>query len=247
MSPTTQTVHRRKALEAAVAIPAPKPKVNNLPPGELYGDWACSGWQFDQERYAVQTRVPKIAQQLKRRKGAVIFADALVGDYMQTWLIPCRSAAKGRRLVDQLRKGVLAGSDAKISVQKLQREGRFAPQNYSKGQNRPEPSQAARTPEADWTWIEERRPEAVGTEFCIAFDRGNGNWAVQINDPRLVRVFSKRARTRLSGYSVGGLGRLRQYIFPCSGRAHARKVVLQALKTLQEYAANKHKLEAAIR
>lgn len=245
MSPTTQTVHRRKAPEAAVAIPAPKPKVNNLPPGEVCGDRACSGWQFDQERYAIQTRIPKIAQQLKRRKGAVIFADALVGDYMQVWLIPCRSGAKGRKLVDQLRQSVLAGSDAKISAQNLQKEASFAPQNYSEGENRPEPSQAARTPEPDWTWIEERRPDAIGTEFCIAFERGGGNWAVQINDPRLVPAFSKRARTRLSGYSVGGLGRLRQYIFPCSGRAHARKVVLQALKTLPEYAANKHKLEGA--
>jgi hypothetical protein len=225
------------------AVPAPKPKVNNLPPGELYGDRACSGWQFDQERYAIQSRIPKIAQQLKRRKGAVIFADVLVGDYMQTWLIPCRSAAKGRKLVDQLRQSALAGSDAKISAQNIQKEASFAPQNYSEGKSQPEPSQAARTPEPDWTWIEARRPEAVGTEFCIAFHRGNGSWAVQINDPRLVRVFSKRARTRLSGYSVGGLGRLRQYTFPCSGRAHARKVVLQALKTLPDYAANKEKLE----
>jgi len=69
MSPTNQTAHRRKAPEAMVAIAAPKPKVNNLPPGEIYGDRACSGWQFDQERYAIQTRIPKIAQQLKRRKG----------------------------------------------------------------------------------------------------------------------------------------------------------------------------------
>jgi len=177
----------------------------------------------------------------------VIFADALVGDYMQTWLIPCRSAAKGRKLVDQLRQSAAAGSDNQLSVQSLQREASFPPQNYSEGKKRREPSQATRPPEADWAWIEERRPEAVGTEFCIAFDRGNGNWAVQINDPRLVPAFSKRARTRLSGYSVGGLGRLRQYIFPCSGRAHARKVVLQALKTLPEYDLNKHKLEAAMR
>jgi hypothetical protein len=247
MSPTTQTVHRRKAPEAPAAIPAPKPKVNNLPPGEVYGDGACSGWQFDQERYAIQTRIPKIAQQLKRRKDAVIFADALVGDYMQTWLIPCRSAAKGRKLVDQLRQSALTGSGAQISAQTVQREASFAPQNYSEGKSQPEPSQAARTPEADWTWIEERGPEAVGTEFCIAFDRGGGNWAVQINDPRLVPAFSKRARTRLSGYSVGGLGGLRQYMFPCSGRAHARKIVLQALKTLPEYEASKHKLEATMR
>jgi hypothetical protein len=164
---------------------------------------------------------------------------------MQTWLIPCRSEAKGRKLVDQLRQSALAGSDAKISVQIRQREGAFAPQNYSEaktGKKHP----ATQTPaEPDWTWIEERRPEAVGTEFCFAFDRGNGNWAVQINDPRLVPCFSKRARTRLSGYSVGGLGRLRQYIFPCPARAHARKVVLQALKTLPEYGVNAHKLGGA--
>lgn len=247
MSATQQTAHRRKAPDMALAIPAPKPKVNNLPPAEVYGDRACSGWQFDQGRYAIQTRIPKIAQQLKRRKDAVMFADALVGAYMQTWLIPCRSSAKGQKLVDQLRQSALAGSDAKISVQIRQREGSFVPQNYSEGKNRPEPFQAATTSEADWAWIEERRPEAVGTEFCIAFDRGGGNWAVQINDPRLVPAFSKRARTRLSGYSVSGLGRLRQYIFPCSGRARARKVVLQALKTLPEYEVSKHKLEAAMR
>ena len=245
MSAIPQTVHRRKAPEAAIAIPAPKPKVNNLPLGATYGNCICLGWVFDEERYAIQTRHPNMAKQLKRRSGAVMLADALVGDYMQTWLIPCRSAAKGRKLVDQLRQSALAGSDFQLSVQKLQREGRFAPQNYTEGKKRPEPSQAARPPEPDWAWIEVRKPEAVGTEFCIAFDRGNGNWAVQINDPRLVRVFSKRARTRLSGYSVGGLGRLRQYTFPCSGRAHARKVVLQAVKTLPDYAANKHKLEGA--
>jgi hypothetical protein len=243
MSAMLQTAHRRRAPEAPTAIPAPKPKVNNLPPGEVYGNRACSGWQFDQERYAIQTRIPKIAQQLRRRKGAVMFADALVGDYMQIWLLPCRSEANGRKLVDQLRQGVLAGSDFQLSAQKLQREASFAPQNYTEGKNPPEPTQAARPPEPDWAWIEVRRPEAVGTEFCIAFDRGGGNWAVQINDPRLVPALSKRARTRLSGYSVGGLGRLRQYTFPCSGRAHARKVVLQALKTLPDYAANKEKLE----
>jgi hypothetical protein len=247
MSSIPQTVPRRKAPEALVAIPAPRPRVNNLPPGELYGDWACCGWQFDQERYAIQTRIPKIAQLLKRRSGAVMLADALVGDYMQTWLSPCRSAAKGRKLVDQLRQSALTGSDAQISAQTVQREASFTPQNYSEGENRPEPSQAGRSPEPEWAWIEVRKPEAVGTEFCIAFDRGDGQWVVQINDPRLVPAFSKRARTRLSGYSVGGLGRLRQYTFPCSGRTHARKVVLQALKTLPEYGANKHRLQEAMK
>jgi hypothetical protein len=245
MRATPQTAHRRKAPEAPAAIPSPKPKVSNLPPGELYGDWACFGWQFDQDRYAIQTQIPKIAQQLKRRKGAVLFADALVGDYMQTWLLPCRSAAKGRKLVDQLRQSALAGSDGKISVQILQREAGFRPQDYSVAKMEEAGSRNTTHSELDWTWNEAPRPEAIGTEFCVAFDRGNGNWAVQISDPRLVPCFSHRAQTQMTGYSVGGLGRLRQYTFPCTGRAHARRIVLQALSTLPEFAANKLTLEGA--
>ena len=245
MSPTPQTAHRRKAPEAPAAIPSPKPKVNNLPPGEFYGGWACCGWQFDQERYAIQTHIPKIAQQLKRRSGAVMLADALVGDYMQTWLVPCRSEAKGRKLVDQLRQSALAGSDGKISVQILQREAGFGPQDYSDAKMEEAGSRNTTCSELDWTWNEVPRPEAIGTEFCVAFDRGDGNWAVQISDPRLVPCFSHRAQTQMTGYSVGGLGRLRQYTFPCSGRAHARRIVLQALSTLPEFAANKRALEGA--
>lgn len=245
MSPIPQTVHRRKAPEAPAAIPSPKPKVNNLPPGEFHGGWACFGWQFDQDRYAIQTHIPKIAQQLKRRSGAVMLADALVGDYMQTWLLPCRSAAKGRKLVDQLLQSALAGSDPQISVQILQREAGFRPQDYSVAKMEEVGSGNTTHSELDWTWNEVRKPEAVGTEFCIAFDRGDGNWAVQISDPRLVPCFSHRAQTQMTGYSVGGLGRLRQYTFPCTGRAHARSIVLQALSALPEFAANKRALEGA--
>ena len=245
MSAKQRAAYRRKAPEAPAAIPSPKPKVNNLPPGEFYGGWVCSGWQFDQDRYAIQTHIPKIAQQLKRRSGAAMLADALVGDYMQTWLVPCRSEAKGRKLVDQLRESAAAGSGAKISVQILQREAGFRPQDYSIAKMEEARSGTTTHSELDWTWNEVPRPEAIGTEFCVAFDRGDGNWAVQISDPRLVPCFSHRAQTQMTGYSVGGLGRLRQYTFPCTGRAHARKVVLQALSTLPEFAANKRALEGA--
>jgi hypothetical protein len=247
MNPTQLPAYRRRAPEALAAIPAPKPKVNNLPVGNVCGNRICAGWQFDQERYAIQTRSSRIAQQLKRRKGAVMLADALTGDYMQTWLLACRSETKGRKLVDQLLQSVSAELDAKISAQDLQRAGAFAPQNYTRAESQKAPSTTETSAELDWVWIEERKPEAVGVEFCIAFDRGNGNWAVQLNDPRLVPCFSKRARTRLSGYSVGGLGRLRQYTFPCRSKAHARKVVLRALATLPEYEANKQKLEVTMR
>ncbi len=235
------------AAETKVAIPSPverpaRMRENNLPVGTMYGNRACAGWQFDQDRYAVQTRSPQIAKHLRRRKGAVLFADALVGDYMQIWLLPCRSESKGQKIIDQLLQCSFEGSDGQISAQILQKEAAFAPQNYPRGHSEEIPSRNTTCSEPDWTWIEETKPEAVGTEFCIAFARSDGNWAVQINDPRLVPCFSKRARTRLSGYSVGGWGRLRQYTFPCSGRAKARKVVLKALKTLPDYEANKHLL-----
>jgi len=235
------------AKETKVAIPSPverpaRMRENNLPVGTMYGNRACTGWPFDQDRYAVQTRSPQIAKQLRRRKGAVLFADALVGDYMQIWLLPCRSEANGRKIIDQLLQCSFEGSDGKISPQILQREAAFAPQNYSKGHPEETPSRNARRSEPDWTWIVQTKPEAVGTEFCIAFARSDGYWAVQINDTRLIPCFSKRARTRRSGYSVGGWGRLKQYMFPCSGRAKARKVVLKALKTLPDYEANKHLL-----
>ena len=84
-------------------------------------------------------------------------------------------------------------------------------------------------------------------EFCIAFPRFDGQWAVQIKDPRLIPCFSKRARTRLSGYSVGGWGRLRQYIMPCKSKAWARKIVLTALSTLPEYERQTHKLKDAMK
>jgi hypothetical protein len=235
------------ATKTKVAIPSPverpaRMRQNKLPVGTMYGNRACTGWPFDQDRYAVQTRSPQITKQLRRRKGAVLFADALVGDYMQIWLLPCRSESKGRKIIDQLLQCGFEGSDGQISTQILQRETAFAPQNYPRGHSEEMPPRNARRIEPDWTWIEESKPEAVGTEFCIAFARSDGNWAVQINDPRLIPCFSKRARTRRSGYSVGGWGRLKQYTFPCSGRAKARKVVLKALKTLPDYEANKHLL-----
>lgn len=233
------------AARTKVAIPSPAParmRENNLPVGAMYGNRACLGWQFDQDRYAVQTRSPQIVKQLRRRKGAVLFSDALVGDYMQTWLLPCRSEAQGRKIIDQLLQCGFEGSDGKISAQILQKEAAFAPQNYTEGDSEQTPSRNTTHSGPDWTWIEETKPEAVGTEFCIAFSRSDGHWAVQINDPRLVPCFSKRARTKLTGYSVGGWGRLRQYTFPCPSKSKARKIVLRALATLPEFEANKHLL-----
>jgi len=181
---------KARAAETKVAIPSPverpaRMRESNLPVGTMYGNRACTGWRFDQDRYAVQTRSPQIAKQLRRRKGAVLFADALVGDYMQTWLLPCRSEANGRKIIDQLLQCGFEGSEGKISPQILQREAAFAPQNYSKADSEGVPSRNTTYSELDWTWIEQHKPEAVGTEFCIAFARSDGHWAVQINDPRL--------------------------------------------------------------
>jgi hypothetical protein len=256
MSPTNQAVHRRKAPEAMVAIPAPKPKVNNLPVGATYGNRICMGWQFDEGRYAAQTRSYKMAKHLRRLKDTVLFADALEGPYMQTWLLPVRKESQGRQMVDYLlktfgsecgdsdrvqsdREGP-AGTPQNVSVEKTVRAPGVSPQRKAPG--------TEKVPDhPDWDWIEERKPEAVGVEFCIAFPRFDGQWAVQIKDPRLVPCFSKRARTRLSGYPVGGWGNLRQYMFPCKSKAWARKIVLTALSTLPEYAVNKHRLKGAMK
>jgi hypothetical protein len=251
-----------KAPAAKVAIPAPAEKrkkpESNLPVGATYGNRAVLGWQFDEDRYAIQTRLPAVAKQLKRRKDVVLFADALVGPWMQTLLIPCRSEAKGRRLVDELLQSAEMGSDSAATIQEPQRRAAKSPQNYSvaktdqaekDGITETEGGKApdgAEYPPHDWEWIEDKL-DAVGVEFCIAFPRFDGQWAVQLNDPRLIPCFSKRARTRLSGYSVGGWGQLRQYIFPCKNKAWARKIVLTALSTLPEYELHKHKLRRAMK
>ena len=112
MSANQRTAYRRRAPEAPLGIPAPKPKVNNVPLGEVYGNRVCSGWVFDEGRYAIQTRDPNMAKQIKRRKGVVLFADALVGPWMQTLLVPCKSEASGRRIVDELLQCENPGSDS---------------------------------------------------------------------------------------------------------------------------------------
>jgi hypothetical protein len=244
-----------------VAIPVPaekKKRESNQPLGQTYGNRAVLGWQFDEDRYAIQTRLPAVAKQLKRRKDVVLFADALVGPWMQTLLVPCRSEAKGRRLVDELLQSAEMGSDSAVTIQEPQRKAAKSPQNYSVA----ETDQAERGgiteteggkapdgddyPAWDWTYFEDKL-DAIGTEFCTLFPRFDGQWAVQLKDPRLIPCFSKRARTRLSGYSVGGWGQLRQYIFPCKSKAWARKILLTALSTLPEYELHKHKLKGAMK
>jgi len=41
MSAKQRTAYRLRAPEALAAIPAPKLNVNNLPPGEVYGNRIC--------------------------------------------------------------------------------------------------------------------------------------------------------------------------------------------------------------
>jgi hypothetical protein len=251
------------AAETKIAIPAPaakkrKRRESNQPVGATYGNRAVQGWQFDEDRYAIQTRLPAVAKQLKRRKDVVMLADALVGPWMQTLLVPCRSEAKGRRLVDQLLQSAEMGSDSAVTIQEPQRKAAKSPQNNSVAKTDQAESggitetEGGKAPDGtdypphDWDWIEDKL-DAVGVEFCIAFPRFDGQWAVQLNDPRLIPCFSKRARTRMSGYSVGGWGQLRQYIFPCKNKAWARKIVLTALSTLPEYELHKHKLKGAMK
>jgi hypothetical protein len=251
------------AAETKIAIPAPaakkrKRRESNQPVGATYGNRAVQGWQFDEDRYAIQTRLPAVAKQLKRRKDVVLFADALVGPWMQTLLVPCRSEAKGRRLVDQLLQSAELGSDSAATIQEPQRKAAKSPQNNSVAKTDQAESggitetEGGKAPDGtdypphDWDWIEDKL-DAVGVEFCIAFPRSDGEWAVQLMDPRLIPCFSKRARTRKSGYSVGGWGQLRQYILACKNKAWARKIVLTALSTLPEYELHKHKLRRAMK
>lgn len=255
----SSTVYRRSvpAPQAKTAIAEPKRKESNTPLGATYGNRICLGWSFDEDRYAIQTRSPEMAKQIKRRKGVVLFADALVGQWMQTLLVPCKCEAQGRRIVDELLQSGKAGSDSALTIHGEQCSGSKLPQNNSVAETDGAPNTSrhgeaageapADHPDWDWNWIEERKPDAVGVEFCVMFPRDDGQWAVQVKDPRLIPCFSKRARTRLSGYSVGGWGNLRQYMLPCKSKAWARKIVLTALSTLPEYERQKHKLGGALR
>ena len=228
------TVYRRSvpAPQAKTAIAKPKRKESNTPLGATYGNRVCLGWVFDEERYAIQTRDPNMAKQIKRRKGVVLFADALVGPWMQTLLVPCKSEASGRRIVDELLQCEKPGSDSAITIHGRQRGDSKLPQNNSVAKTDEKPP-ATQTPLGlDWAWIEQRKPEAVGVEFCIAFKRFDGQWAMQVTDPRLFPYFRKRGTARLSGYSAGGWGTLRQFMFACKSKAWARKTVLTALSTL---------------
>lgn len=255
----SSTVHRRPAPapKAKTAIAKPKIKESNEPLGATYGNRICLGWKFDGERYAIQTRSYKMAKHLRRLKDNVLFADALEGPYMQTWLLPIRKESQGRQMVDYLlktfasecgepdrvhgyREGT-ANSPQNVSVEKTVGAPGVSPQRKARGTEK-----AGDIPDWDWDWIEDRL-DAVGVEFCIMYPRFDGQWAVQLKDPRLIPCFSKRARTRLSGYSVGGWGQLRQYIMPCKSKTWARKIVLTALSTLPEYGANKHKLGRAMK
>ena len=244
---STRPHYRRSApdISERIAIAAPAPAV--------YGTRVCRGWQFDGDRYAVQVGDAGLAKQLKRRKGAVLFADALEGAYLQIWLLPCRSEAKGRLIVREMLQSAGLQPDAEISIHSRQREGAGSPQNYSEAEmdysagateilpedktrhSEPQP------PQWDWTWREDRL-DAIGTEFCTAFPRFDGQWVVQIRDPRLIPFFAKRARTRTSGRAVADYAWLRQFTFPCPDKNKARSIVKAALRTLPEYA--QHETEA---
>lgn len=235
------TAHYRRStpkVAERVAIPAPTPAI--------YGTRVCRGWQFDEGRYAVQVGDAGLAKQLKRRKGAVLFADALEGAYLQIWLVPCKSEAKGRQIVREMLQSAGLHPDSEISIHFRQREGAGSSQNYSVAKmdcsagyvETPDddktPHSEAQRPQWDWTWREDRL-DMIGTEFCTAFPRFDGQWAVQIRDPRLVPFFAKRARTRTSGRAVADYSWVRQFTFPCPDKAKARSIVKAALRSLPEY------------
>jgi hypothetical protein len=255
MSAKQRMAHRRRAPEAPLAIPAPGPKANNAPLGEVYGNRACSGWVFDEGRYAIQTRSYKIAKQLRRMRGAVLFADALEGPYLQTWLLPCRKDGQGRQTVDTLLK-TYAGECDQLQRVQSDREGvsglpeivSVENSDYSPAVS---PQRAARATgkkrevaAQDWSWVEGRL-DAVGVEFCVAFPRSDGDWAVQVTDTRLFRHFGKRSNTRVAGHSAGGWGTLRQFVLACDSKAGAREIILTALSTLPEFGKHKHLLGRA--
>ena len=238
---STPAAYRRSAPMPAqkVAIPAPA--------NDIHGNRLCMGWVFDKDRYAVQVTLPKLAATLKRREGAKLYADALEGAYLQIWLIPCQSEAKGRKLVDSLLQSVEAECGAETSLQIRQRKGAGSPQNYSEAEIDSGAAGSWQRSEGgsalwDWTW-REGRLDVLGVEFCEAFPRFDGQWAAQIRDPRLVEFFSHRARTRTSGKAVADYGWMRQFMFPCDDKQAARRIIRAALATLPEYEANKDKLE----
>lgn len=249
------TVYRRSAPkpQAKTAIAKPKRKESNEPLGATYGNRACLGWKFDKDRYAVQTRSYKMAKQLRRMRDAVLFADALDGPYMQTWLLPVRKEGEGRRMVDALLKSIAGECDQLRRVQSDREEVSGLPEivsvensDYSPAVS---PQRAARdtakkreVAAQDWSWVESRL-DAVGVEFCVAFPRSDGEWAVQVTDTRLFRHFGKRSNTRVAGHSAGGWGTLRQFVLACDSKAGAREIVLTALSTLPEFGEQKHLLE----
>ena len=254
---TQRNPHRRSAPkpEAKTAIPKPKRKESNAPLGATYGNRVCLGFTFDEGRYAIQTRSYKIAKQLRRMRGAVLFADALEGPYLQTWLLPCRKEGQERQTVDTLLKTYAGECDQLQRVQSDRERVSGLPEIVSVENSDYSPAVSPqRTARAtgkkrevaaqDWSWVESRL-DAVGVEFCVAFPRSDGEWAVQATDTRLFRHFGKRSNTRVAGHSAGGWGTLRQFVLACDSKVRAREIILTALSTLPEFGKHKHLLGRA--
>jgi len=82
-------------------------------------------------------------------------------------------------------------------------------------------------------WFSDRG--CIGIYICCAYPRGEGKYAFQITDPRLIKCFSRRVGVRKTGANLNGYKFLRQYTLPCKSEAKAKARLMAAITTLPEY------------
>jgi len=215
------------------------------PAGDLYGDRICMGWQHGPGEYAVQMRDYRMVRHVKRLKGARLWSEGM-SEYLRTFILPM-SEAEGRRLVDFLRKdcGDESGEanyahrlqsngspELRISSEKAKME--YTPAATTIAEDAPNRESDDAANGWDWTW-REGRLDVVGVDCCEAFPRFDGQWVVQIREPRLADYFNKRKGARVCGRCVADYGWVRQYAMDCDSKAKGRSIVKAALRTLPEY------------
>jgi hypothetical protein len=191
-----------------------------------FGTHEAQAWRFDEDRIAVQVRCPAFAKPLKRRKGATLFADALVGGYLRTYLVPCRGDADMRQIVLALLAGEKAGCDSEISEHQPQGKPKgladFYPVSVSGLSAQPQDDTPKAKKPLSLEWFDDRG--CFGTDACCAFARGGG-YVAQVSDTRLWRFFNNR-KAEIVGRSAGGMGQLRQYALPIKIKTKAKAVAM---------------------
>ena len=203
-------------------------------PGDgRFGTREVQGWMHVDERYAVQVRGVEFSKAVRRRKGAKLWADALVGDYQQIWLVPVANESEGRKIVLDLLALAKAECDTEIAIHSPQSNpkvsghlDREADSGISAGHlTTPETPPSAE-------WFDDR--ECFGVAIGCAFQRRPGHYVFQLAHPRLWKAIGRRKDARVVGTSAGCFGPLRQYELPVASKAKAVKVLKSALATLAE-------------